>query len=56
MTKNRITKVELNEINLKIVLLFLEKLEKLTQQERKEILRTICLINYPVFIVENKDN
>ena len=38
------------EINTKIILLFLEKLEKLTDKEREEILRVIRFINTPVFI------
>jgi len=48
----KIIRSEKSEINRKIVLLFLEKLEKLTPEEREEILRTIQLINHPILVVE----
>ena len=44
------------EINTKIILLFLEKLEKLTNEEREEILKTIRFINASILLVdENND-
>lgn len=39
-----------NQIGLQIVLMFLDKLEKMTEEERHEILKTIKLLNNPVFV------
>ena len=39
--------------NTKIVLLFLEKLESLTTEERREILNIIKLINNPIFVTSD---
>lgn len=47
-----ITKIDEPNINRKIVLLFLEKLEILELEERKEILKTIRLLNNPIFKCE----
>ena len=38
---------------LKIVGLYLEKLELLNEQERAVITKTIDLLNHPVFVAEN---
>ena len=37
--------------NTKIIELFLEKLEKLTDDERKELLKTIRVLNNPIFVI-----
>ena len=39
-------------INRKIILLFLEKLELLTKEERKEILKVIQLLNHPILLTK----
>lgn len=39
-----------NFINIKIVCLFLEKVELLTKEERKILIHTIDIINHPIFI------
>jgi len=44
-----IKRIDESEINRKIILLFLEKLEVLTMKERKEILTSIKLLNKPTF-------
>ena len=49
-----ITKIDEPKINKRIVLLFLEKLEVLELEERKEILRMIKLLNYPVYKIEEE--
>lgn len=41
----------MSQIELEIVHLFLCKLELLTQDERREILRVIELLNHPIFYV-----
>ena len=41
------------EVDRKIVVLFLEKLELLTKEERREILKTIQFLNYTMFLVNN---
>ena len=46
-----IKRIEESEINREIILLFLEKLELLSPEERKEIIFTIKLINHPTFQV-----
>ena len=48
----KIEKLEEPYINRKIVVLFLEKVEKLSQEERREILKTIQFINHPRFLVK----
>ena len=48
--QKEIKRIDEPEINRKIILLFLEKIEILTMEERKEILRTIQLLNSPVFL------
>jgi len=58
MKKNKaqnIGRIDEPMINRKIVLLFLEKLELLTDGERKEILKSIQLLNYPVLIINKID-
>ena len=45
-----IKKIEESEIE-EIVLLFLEKLELLNEEERRTIIKTIQILNSPVFIV-----
>jgi len=44
-----IKRIDEPEINRKIILLFLEKLEVLTMEEREEILTSIKLLNKPTF-------
>jgi hypothetical protein len=46
-------KIDLPEIHSQIILGFLTKLELMTTGERAEILRTIALINNPIFISGN---
>ena len=41
--------LEIKQEHIKVVVLFLEKLEKLTPEERREILKTIQWINNPMF-------
>ncbi len=41
---------ELELKNIEVVVLFLQKLEKLTDEERKTLIKTIQLINNPMFI------
>lgn len=41
------------EENHEIALLFLQKLEKLTDEERCVLIKTIDLINHPMFIASN---
>ena len=49
---NKIEKVEM-QIEKRIVVLFLEKLEVMTKEERLEILKTIKWLNQPIFISNN---
>lgn len=42
--------LSLPEMDTKIILLFLERLTEMTMEERKEILKTIALLNSPLFI------
>lgn len=42
---------ELNTVGIEVVRLFLEKIEILTDEERKTIIQTIQLINKPIFVV-----
>lgn len=46
-----IQRIDEPEINRKIVLLFLEKVELLTPEERKTIIKTIQILNCPTFIM-----
>ena len=46
----RMERVEEPEINRKIVLGFIEKLEKFTPKEREVLLRIIELLSRPIFI------
>jgi len=48
----KIKRIDEPEMNRKIILLFLEKLELLKPEERKEILRTIQLLNSPNFLIK----
>jgi len=48
--KEGIKRIDEPELNRQIVWLFLDKLEKMTLEERKEILHTIALLNSPVFL------
>ncbi|MEA2087724.1 MAG: hypothetical protein U9O91_06455 [Candidatus Caldatribacteriota bacterium] len=50
-----IERIEEPEINRLIALRFLEKLEKMSDEERKTIIRTIQLIITPIFKI-TKDN
>lgn len=43
---------KINE-NLKIPQLFLEKLELLTREERQVLIKTIDILNHPIFITRN---
>ena len=43
-------------INKQIISLFLEKLEKFTKEERKEILFTIKILNHPIYKYENTNS
>jgi len=45
----KIKRIDEPMINRKIILLFLEKLELLTKEERQEILEVIQLLNHPMF-------
>ncbi len=47
-------KIELNDAHTEIVLLYLKKLDIMTNEEREVILETIKLINKPIFITEDK--
>ncbi len=47
----KIERADESEINRRIVLLFLEKLELLTNNERKTIIETIQLLNKPIFVI-----
>ena len=44
-------KIEIPEIHIKIVLNYLEKLEKLNEKERGVLIKTIDIINNPMFII-----
>jgi glycerol-3-phosphate cytidylyltransferase-like family protein len=46
-------KMKIEKIENSIVLLFLEKLEIMTMEERKEILESIRWINKPIFVCSN---
>ena len=39
------------EVNCEIIRLFLEKLELMTEEERKTLIKTIQLLNNPMFVV-----
>ncbi len=41
---------------LKIIELYLEKLEKLNEKERAILIQTIDLLNHPIFVTNNKCN
>lgn len=43
-------KLENNKEEIRIVLLFLEKLETLTQREREVLIKTIDILNHPIFL------
>ncbi len=47
-----IERIEEPEINRLIVLRFLERLEKMTDEERKTIIKTIQLLNSPIFVTK----
>ena len=42
-----------SEIEMEIVKLFLEKLEKLTQEERRILIKSIEWISYPLFVTND---
>ncbi len=46
--EEKITKIDMPESHTKIVLLYLEKLEKMNEEERQTIIRAINFINHPV--------
>jgi len=52
MIAKEVSRIYEPEINRKIVLLFLEKLELLNKEERKELLKAIQLLNYPRFLIK----
>ena len=52
----KIKRIEEPEINRLIVLRFLEKLEKMTNEERRTIIKTIQILNNPVFITQYPPN
>jgi len=53
---SNLKRIDESEINRRIVLLFLEKLELLSEKERHEIFKVIMLIGNPIFIVNNTPN
>lgn len=42
-----------NKEGIRMVLLFLEKLEKLTEKERATLIKTIDILNTPIFVANN---
>lgn len=50
----KIERIEEPEVNRSIVYLFLEKLELMTDEERKTIIKTIQILNHPVFTTSSE--
>ena len=53
MKEEKFERIVENQTHLEIVKLFLDKLEKMTEEERKTIIKTIWLLNNPMFVASN---
>ena len=51
-----IKRIDEPQINREITKLYLEKLELMTEEERKTLIKTIQLINNPIFVYDPRHN